>query len=124
MDEIQREICEKLRSMESSQAAQWLIENHREDGCVYLSKRTWKKEDQILLAEHFLKSVPHASAICYEALLTIMALSRFVGVLKKYIPQNRSDKELLKYYIYPALEKHAKTENDRHSINQIRSAIQ
>lgn len=123
MNATQTEAIEKLRKMESAEAVDWLLKHHPKEGCFYISKRTWRKQDQLRLAEHFLSSVPHASAVCYESLLSVMALPKFVGVLKKYIPQNAADKELLEYYLYPTLDKYAKNDNDRLAIAAIRGAL-
>ena len=79
MDELQREECDLLRGMDSSEAVEWLLNNYPDNGCFYISKRTWKKADQVRLADHFLKTVPHASSVCYVALITAMGVSKFIS---------------------------------------------
>jgi len=123
MDSKQREIGEKLRKMCSSEAAEWLLENFPEDGCVYINKRTWKKEEQLRLAEHFLRRVPHANGQCYDSLLSIMALPKFIDVMMKYIPNNDSDRNLLRYYLYPVLQIFSKNDKDQTSIESIKSIL-
>jgi len=123
MNEAQRKNCESLRKMESSDALEWLLLNHSDDGCFYIPKRSWAKEDQVRLAEHFLKRIPHASAICYEALLSVMSVSKFIEEVEKYIPSSESGKKLLKYYLFPSLDKFAKTEKDQASVKYIKALI-
>jgi hypothetical protein len=124
MNEAQRRNINLLRSMESSEATDWLLENHPKDGCIYIAKRSWKKGDQTRLAEHFLSTIPHASAICYEALLSVMSVAWFSGIVEKLIPEKESDRDLLKYYLLPALTKAAKTDKDNSAIIQLKSALQ
>lgn len=116
MDESQRENCKLLRDMGSPEAADWLLTNYPKDGCFYIAKRSWKKSEQLRLAEHFLKTAPHASATCYDALLTIMSITNFLSVLEKYIPENSARKELLRYYLAPSLNKAASSERDKETI--------
>ena len=123
MNEAQRRNIDLLRSMESSEAADWLLENHPKDGCIYIAKRSWKKGDQIRLAEHFLSTIPHASAICYEALLSIMSVVRFSNVVEGLMPEKASDRDLLKYYLLPALTKAAKTDEDNFAILQLKNEL-
>ena len=110
--------------MESSEATKWLLANYPNDGCIYIAKRSWKRGNQVRLAEHFLNNIPHASSICYEALLSIMSTSRFVGIVAKLIPEEASDRELLKYYLVPALLKAAKTDKDQSVIMHLKNELQ
>jgi hypothetical protein len=124
MNEAQRSNCNLLRSMESSEAAEWLLRNHPQDGCIYIAKRSWRKDDQVRLAEHFLSSIPHASSICYEALLSIMSIPRFVGIVEKLIPEDASGRELLNYHLMPACVKAVKTDKDQSVITHLKSKLQ
>ncbi|MCG8516674.1 MAG: hypothetical protein MI794_01625 [Pseudomonadales bacterium] len=123
MDQAARDKIEAIRAMESSSAADWLIENQQRNGCAYISKRTWKKEDQIKLAAHYLESIPHASGRCYESLLTVMPVQRFVTVLRTYLPVGAKDIDLLCYCLYPALEKFSKTDKDKAIIAELKDSI-
>lgn len=123
MNQYSKDNIETIRAMDSSSAADWLIENLQGNGCIYVAKRTWKKEDQIKLAGYYLKSIPHASGICYESLLTIMPIRRFISVLKDYLPTKQNDIALLCYYLYPALEKHVKNDKDKAIVADLKNSI-
>jgi len=124
MNEAQRRNVDLLRSMDSSEATDWILENHPKDGCIYITKRSWNKDDQTRLAEHFLITIPHASAICYEALLSVMSITRFSSVVEKLMPEKAADRDLLKYYLLPALRKAAKTDKDHSAIVELKSELQ
>jgi hypothetical protein len=119
MDETQRKNCEIIRNMSSSDAADWLLTNHPNDGCFYVAKRTWKKQEQIRLANHFLSRIPHATDRCYEALLSVMALPRFVEVVEANLPEESSKKNLLEYYLLPALNKFVKSPTDKAAVAHV-----
>lgn len=123
MNEKQHKIISELREMESSEAAEWLIKTHPKDGCIYISKVSWRKPDQLVLANHFLSYIPHTSGRCYAQLLAIMSLPKFVAVLEKYIPKNNQDKDLLSYCLLPCLNKAAKTEKDHLAIQRIQGML-
>ena len=112
MNKDQRENCEILRSMSSSQALEWLASSDRQDRSTYINCRSWEKKDHQRLAELFLSNIPHASGRTYDQLLSIMSISSFVKVIREHVPDSESKRDLLAYYLVPALQKHTKNERD------------
>jgi len=96
----------------NSEAASWLITYHPNDGCRFITKRSWNKKEHTLLADHYLQSIPHASNHCYSALLSIMSVPTFYKSLQKHLPVSKTDEELLGYYIVRELNLASKTEID------------
>lgn len=110
--------------MSSEEAAYWLIDTFPDKGCCYVSKRTWKKAEQRILAEHFLRNIPHASARYYEALLSIMSVNIFASVVEKIIADNPEViNSLLSYYLIPSLRKNIKKESDKITVKRIEGII-
>jgi phosphoglycerol transferase MdoB-like AlkP superfamily enzyme len=101
--------------MSSEAAAKWLVQEHASDGCIFLNTRSWEVSDQMFLASHFLRNIPHASSICYENLLSFMSINNFLRIVaSKLDGLNEKDLGLLRYYIVPALD--AETKSEKHNI--------
>ena len=104
--------------MGSEDAATWLMEHYPADGEKFgyaigaIAHRSWKKSDQIRLAKYYLKKIPFAGASGYEAFISIMAIPRFIDIVSKYIPKDRSRVSLLRYYIEKPLLENARTASD------------
>ena len=124
MNESQREASKELRAMSSAAAADWVISNHPKDGCFFISKRSWRVDDQYKLAYHFLSSIPHASDNCYVQLLSVMSVSNFLKVIESQLERSKSSIDLLSYYVLPALENAGKTEKDNYLIKSFRQKLQ
>jgi len=109
--------------MPSNDAADWLVSHYLpydpNYGEVYriIPHISWKKEDQIRLAKHYLRKIPFASALPYEAFASVMPIKKLLNVIYEYLPTDRNDLELLLYYLIPTLEKFSKTESDYDVMN-------
>lgn len=107
-----------IKEMTSSNAASWLIENYPIDSKNYwesfdlIKSRSWKKADQIKLADYYLQKIPFASKRPYEIFLSFMSVSSFLSSLKRNIPTDFSDVNLLVYHLRPVLENKAISDND------------
>jgi|SRR6185312_14057337 len=119
MDSRLKILCEELGKMSSSQAADWLMTNYPVDKADYgdaitmLSHRSWKRPDQIRLAQHYLKKMPFASSKVYEAFASFMSFELFLKSINEQVPTDKSDIDLLLYYLLPVLEKSARSDVDR-----------
>jgi hypothetical protein len=119
MDTRLKELSSQLSAMQSEDAASWLMETYPIDkpkygeAIVLLRQRSWARQDQVRLAKYYLKKLPFPTSTVYEAFVSIMAIPRFVAIIKDYLPTEKADIDLLLYYLTPVLKLAAKTENDR-----------
>jgi hypothetical protein len=67
---------------------------------------SWKVEDQVRLADHYLSRLPHASARGYEAFASIMSRDRFLSAIRRNWPQAPERLDLLRYYLFPTIRSH------------------
>lgn len=129
MDEKQRAICAHLRELQSSEAAGWLMERYPTSSCnwgealLFMPHRSWKKADQIRLANYYLSKLPFASAHGYEAFASFMSVANFIAVIQDRIPEDAEDKKLLKYFLAPVLRRKAKSAKDVDDINSFLDAL-
>jgi hypothetical protein len=119
-----------LRKMSSGEAADRLMTHYPADGekigeaLDIASHLSWKKADQLRLAEHYLGRSPFANARPYQALASIMPVHRLVAVLKDRIPGDESGRDLLWYLAGPVLARAAKTARDREALEAFRSEVE
>ena len=119
MDEKQREICDHLRQLSSADAATWLMEqfpiaaNSWGEALAAMPHRSWKKPEQIRLANYYLAKVPYASARGYEAFASFMSTARLISALRQHIPSTADDKRLLAYHLIPVLQRKATSDSDQ-----------
>jgi hypothetical protein len=119
MDERQREICDHLRRLSSSDAATWLMEkfptntNNWGEALIAMPHRSWERPDQIRLANYYLAKIPYASERGYEAFASFMSIARMISVLRSYIPPAAEDKRLLAYHLGPTLRRKAMSDTDK-----------
>jgi len=129
MNEHQSTICESLRNMSSDEAATWLLNEYKVENqnwgeaLILLPRRSWSKIDQIRLAEYYLKKIPFASSSGYESFLSFMSVINFVKTIQKYLPTSKLDKDLLKYYLLPLLNRQASTEKDKNIVIELENRI-
>ena len=115
--------------MSSEEAATWILSKYKFENnnwgevFIIIPHRSWEKSDQIRLAEYYLKNIPFANPRGYESFLSFMSLNNFVNTIQKYLPQNKTKKELLKYYLLPLLNKKANSENDKNTISQLEASL-
>lgn len=76
---------------------------------------SWKRSDQIRLAECYLSRVPLGSARAYQAFAKCMSVPLLLSVLRKY-PPVAARKSLYDYHVAPVLRAAAKTAGDRASV--------
>ncbi|MGN6580430.1 MAG: hypothetical protein ACTHJ1_10675 [Bordetella sp.] len=119
-------IVDDLRKMTSNEAAEWLIERYPigsakwGDAIVIMAHLSWKKADQIRLADHYLSRLPFASAKPYEVFASFMKVSRLVDILRKNAPVGTADRSLLEYHAGPVLMRAAQTPEDREMVENFR----
>jgi hypothetical protein len=124
------ETAKKLRSLTSSQAADFIINTYQlEDPEYYkafqlIPRRSWKKEDQIRLALYYLAKMPFAQSGPYEIFSDFMSLHNFIKVIKTCLPNSKQGIELVLYHIEPILHKYEKTLLDRETVKTFISDIQ
>ena len=125
MNPEQQKNCEILRSMDSKEAADWLLDVYRPSGpCFYVGKRSWKKAEQIRLAEYFLASIPHATDSCYKSLLSVMTVPTFVGVALTIIKNlKQNDFELLTYYLLGSVNDACNKQKDFDAFNVLKEHL-
>lgn len=111
--------------MASADAATWLMlryplhDKNYGDAITLIAHRSWKRSDQIRLAEFYLRKLPFASSRVYECFASFMSLELLMKVIEKYWPSDMSNADLLLYYLLPVLNKHAKSESDRKLISAL-----
>lgn len=113
------QISAQLRKMESSAAADWLIENYPIEHPRYwevfqiIPHVSWKRPEQARLAKYYLRKRPFASASPYAVFASIMSFTRFLKAMREVIPDAPNDREMLLYLLRPVLEESAKTNRDK-----------
>src|SRR5688572_13161202 len=119
MNEQQRRECEKLRALTSAEAATYLLETYPAEGpfpleaIAFLPHRSWKRNDQLRLARHYLRRLPFANARPYEAFASIMSLPLLVRILEEFAPDDHGKRDLFLYYVTRVLWHRAHTAKDR-----------
>jgi hypothetical protein len=78
--------------------------------------RSWKRRDQIRLAEHYLQRIPFAHGGGYAAFLSFMSIPIFIYIIRRHLPEDISRLSLLMYYLKPALLKTATTQRDKERV--------
>lgn len=123
MDERKRLLCEQLVRMESKQAADWLMSHYPIDsedygeGILLMPHRSWKRSDQKTLAQYYFMKLPFSGSRGYEAFASFMSVKLFLDCVRERFPMDESDKDLLLYYLIPILKNSAKSDSDRHLID-------
>jgi hypothetical protein len=124
-----RLLSEELRKKSSSDAADWLIEKFPTDSEEYgdaitlMAHRSWKRDDQVRLARYYLRKQPFSTSKIYEAFIKFMQFERFLRVVREYLPDNETDRDLLAYHLIPVLKKYAKTDKEREIVKVFMSEI-
>lgn len=129
MDQRLRSAVNDLRKLGSSEAADWLMAHHPFDSesageaLIMASHLSWKKADQLRLADHYLSKLPFASARPYEVFASMLPVHRLVAILKGRIPSEEADRDLLWYHAGPVLTRSAKTAQDREAVQSLMSEV-
>jgi len=131
MDERLRSIVADLRAKSSGEAADWLMRHYPVSGdgeaITIIQHLSWKKADQIRLAEYYLSAIPFASARPYEVFASFIQTRRLVDILRKYMP-NKDRRQLLEYHAGPVLTRAAKTPEDNEAVQsflgELRGGVQ
>lgn len=125
----QSEACKKIRALSSEDAVEWLIANYSfETGSageayVIMPHRSWTKRDQTKLAEYFLSNVPHRSDRGYKAFLKFMSLPRFIKALERHLPEDRQQRDLMRYHLLPIFNSHPDREKNKTLIDAFCEAL-
>ncbi|WP_369990755.1 hypothetical protein [Pseudomonas xanthosomatis] len=118
MDVRQKEQVADLLKMSSEQAAEWLIstypisEQGYGEGMVLIPHRSWKGNDQLKLARHYMQKIPFASERGYKVFSSFMSVSSFLGCIREQLPLAQQKQELLLYHLVPVLVAMAKNDKD------------
>ena len=114
-----------LRRLTSSEAASWLMQTYPSSdpfhGIAFdlMRHRSWLRPDQLRLAEHYLTSLPFASARPYKAFASFMSVHRLISVIEKRIPSDVSRVPLLAYHLLPVLRERLQTSADRKAMDAL-----
>ncbi|MBY5969576.1 hypothetical protein [Halomonas denitrificans] len=119
MNSKQRELCKKLVKMESSQAANFLMEIYPINSYGYgevfvlLPHRSWKRREQKMLARYYFKKLPFSSALVYESFASFMSARLLLFCVSERLPMSGKDVDLLSYYLVPVLKKFYSGDRDK-----------
>jgi hypothetical protein len=112
-------LIHELRILGSAKAARKLISDYPVGSenwghAVYaISKLSWKRSDQLILAHHYLQNLPYADSRLYEVFASFMSLERFISCLEAYVPAEKDKRDLLLYHLEKMLNKLSQTDLDR-----------
>lgn len=129
MDSELRADIDEIRSLDSNEASNWIINKYPIDSDSYgqafhiIGHRSWKKGDQIKLARYYLNKMPFANRQPYEIFLSFMSVENFIGVVKERIPDNDQDVDLLLYHLKPAMKKVAKDDRRKEAVDKFFSEL-
>lgn len=129
MDNELKTIAACIRGLSSQEAASWLMESYPVDALDYgnaialLTHRSWKRADQVRLANYYLKKLPFASSRVYEAFASFMSIDLLIKILNEHLPKSSAEMSLLVYYVGPVLEKSVRTETDRELVRSFISEL-
>lgn len=119
MDADFRRLAKELRDKPSSEAADWLLSNYPLDSpdwpraFRFIEARSWLRDDQVRLAEHYLARTSYAQGWVYDTFLSIMKISVFLHVLRGCIDRYDGNLGLLKYHLPHRLLAACKSDSDR-----------
>lgn len=112
MDAAQKAEVKTLRRLESAEAADYLLRTYPLEALQWgralelIAHRTWKREDQVRLAEHYLSRIPFASAAPYEVFASLLSFEDFAQVIRRHWPKAECDNGLLCYHLAPVVEQY------------------
>lgn len=118
-----------LRKIPSNRAADWVLLNYPIEnpdfwiGLELISHLSWKRSDQVRLAQHYLKRIPFANGKPYEIFSSIMSLKRFIEIIRGNIPTDKESKDLLLYHLLPILQKVAKSSEDHELVQAFKTTL-
>jgi len=125
MDKEFQEKIHFLRKIDSHSAALWIVENYPissinyGEGVRLLSGRSWKKNDQKLLAKYYFQKIPFADDYPYRIFSSFMSVANFVEIMVDFIPENKNKKDLLFYHIMSILKDKIKTDKDKKAFQML-----
>ncbi len=119
MNDDEKKQSSHLRSLSSEDAASWLIsefslekENYSE-AIKLITHRSWKKSDQLKLANYYFGKIPFANGRAYELFFLSMSLSVLISAIRNNLPSAKEDLDLLNYHLSSLLKKYVKNEKDK-----------
>ncbi|MBT2768564.1 hypothetical protein J7J08_13040 [Stenotrophomonas sp. ISL-67] len=123
------EHSKSIREMSFRDAADWLMENYPAGAPHYgtafqlMPRRSWKRSDQIRLAEHYLARLPFASSTPYRVFLSFMAAEVFVSQIRKFLPDDESSIDLLRFHLGPVMREAATSDVDRALFSRVMAEL-
>jgi hypothetical protein len=125
MDAALRAEVEILRGLESAEAADYVLRTYPLEALQWgraldlIASRSWKREDQVRLAEHYLSRIPYASALPYEVFAGLLPFADFVRIIQHYWPKAQCDHGLLCYHLAPLVKRYVEAGADRKQADEL-----
>jgi len=119
MNDDEKKQSSHLRSLSSEDAASWLISEFSLEKENYgkaiklITHRSWKKSDQLKLANYYFGKIPFANGRAYEPFFLSMSLSVLISAIRNNLPSAKEDLDLLNYHLSSLLKKYVKNEKDK-----------
>ena len=119
MDAALKAEVETLRRLESAEAADYVLRTYPLEALQWgraldlIAHRSWKREDQIRLAEHYLSRIPYASARPYEVFASLLSFADFASIIQRHWPKAECDNGLLCYHLAPLVKRYVEAGADR-----------
>jgi hypothetical protein len=126
----EKSIVELLKSMNSADAAEWLVNEFPIDSPDYgqvfdlIKRRSWRRSEQVMLCEYYMQKSPFASARPYETFARMMSANAFITVLKKFIPDEEEDQRLFLYHLAPVLHANFGNNADGETVRTFLSSLE
>jgi hypothetical protein len=118
-----------LRGMSSEEAADWLMDRYPVDSNDYgwafviAPHLSWKRADQLRLADYYFSKLPFASGRPFEAFASFMSVSRLVDVLRRHLSADKRAIDLTGYYSVPVLKRNAKSPKDHQAVQSFAAEL-
>ena len=119
MDAALRAEVETLRGLESAEAADYVLRTYPLEALQWgraldlIAHRSWQREDQIRLAEHYLSRIPYASTRPYEVFAALLSFHDFADIIRRHWPKAECDNGLLCYHLAPLVKRYVEAGADR-----------
>lgn len=114
----------EIQQLPSKEAANLLMENLPIESPDYseafqlIQNRSWKKLEQIKLANFYLQKMPFATPKPYEVLISIMDLVIFMTIIKEKWPTNIDSQELILYHLNTILKQKIKSPQEKNVVDE------
>ena len=130
MDQTQHALAEHIKSLNSAEAATWLVHEFPVSSLEYgrafdlIKQRSWKKSEQLMLCRYYMQKVPFASPKPYETFASLMSLRAFLSILKEVYPKKKEDLQLFLYHLKPVLSRNISAATDKEEVELFLSSCE